>query len=130
MKTKVIKYTPYFEWVSQQSGVQYRVGITNYAQQMLGEIVYLELPSVGESIKQDQPCAFVESRKSVVDILAPISGVIVAENRQLLLNPQLINDSPYDEGWLFTVEAEDLQQWNALLESEPHIDDSKGIQND
>ncbi|QBH97028.1 glycine cleavage system protein H [Limnobaculum zhutongyuii] len=130
MKTKVMKFTPYFEWVNHYYQAQYRVGITEFAQQTLGEIVYLELPQPGSLVKKDEPCGFVESRKSVVDILAPLSGVIVAENRSLIMNPKQINQSPYEEGWLFTIETDDTQQWNSLLESEPHLENGRGIQND
>lgn len=121
LTTKVMKFTPYFQWVSCENS-SYRMGITNYAQQVLGEIVYLELPQPGDKVEKDQPCGFVESKKSVVDILSPFSGRVAIANRQLINNPALINQSPYDKGWLFTLETDDLLTWQELLETEPQLE--------
>jgi glycine cleavage system H protein len=114
-----IKYTPYFQWVSCYQPSNYRVGLTDFAQQLLGEIVYVELPNVGDKVVKNQPCCCVESRKSVVDILAPCSGKVIAINSQLLSTPQLINHSSEHSGWMFAICLADLQEWHNLLDMEP-----------
>ncbi|CAM4199463.1 glycine cleavage system protein H [Serratia silvae] len=121
MKTEPNKYTPYFQWIRRHPSSGYLVGLTDTAQQLLGEIVYVELPNVGERLVKDQPCGCVESRKSVVDILAPCSGEVIAINPKLQGAPQLINHSAEQQGWLFILQLTQPEEWQSLLTTAPVI---------
>ncbi|CAN5147812.1 glycine cleavage system protein GcvH [soil metagenome] len=100
------RYTPAHEW-AQPSGSTVRVGITAYAQENLGDIVYVALPEVGTTLTGGQSFGEVESTKSVSDLYAPVAGTVTACNEALADNPGLINADPYGEGWLVEIEAED-----------------------
>ena len=97
-------YTKEHEWVSISSSI-YTMGITDYAQAALGDIVYVQLPTVGQNISEGQVCGEVESTKSVSDIYAPVTGVIVEVNQSLSQSPETINSDPYGAGWLLKVEV-------------------------
>jgi glycine cleavage system H protein len=97
-------YTKEHEWVSISSPI-YTMGITDYAQAALGDIVYVQLPSVGESIVEGKVCGEVESTKSVSDIFAPVTGVIIEANHLLSQAPETVNSDPYGAGWLLKVEV-------------------------
>ncbi len=99
---KTLKYSRTHEWVRQDEDV-ITVGITDHAQCMLGDLVYVELPEVESSLEIGQECAVVESVKAAADIYCPISGEIVEINEALLDNPQLVNEDPYGKGWLFRI---------------------------
>lgn len=99
-----LQYTKEHEWVS-ASGNTYRMGITDYAQGALGDIVYVQLPKVGETVTADKVCGEVESTKSVSEIFAPVSGKIVAVNEALNSSPETINSDPYGAGWLAEIEV-------------------------
>jgi len=99
-----LQYTKEHEWVL-ASGNTYRMGITDYAQGALGDIVYVQLPKVGESVVADKVCGEVESTKSVSEIFAPVSGNIVAINEALNNAPETINSDPYGAGWLAEIEV-------------------------
>ncbi len=101
-----LQYTKEHEWVS-ASGNTYRMGITDYAQGALGDIVYVQLPKVGETVTADKVCGEVESTKSVSEIFAPVSGKIVAINEALNSSPETINSDPYGAGWLAEIEVSD-----------------------
>jgi glycine cleavage system H protein len=98
-----LKYTAEHEWVRTpgQSEGSVRVGITHYAQQELGDIVFASLPEVGTEVTAGQPCGELESTKSVSDVYAPISGTVVARNEILESAPETVNSDPYGEGWMF-----------------------------
>src|SRR6195256_6308551 len=98
-----LRYTKKHEWVAVDGG-RARVGITDYAQDALGDIVYVQLPEVGTTVTASIVCAEVESTKSVSDIYAPVSGTIVEVNAALADAPERINDDPYGEGWMFEIE--------------------------
>ena len=100
-----LQYTKEHEWVSQTSTNVYRMGITDYAQGALGDIVYVQLPKVGESVTADKVCGEVESTKSVSEIFAPVTGKIVAVNETLGQAPENINSQPYGSGWLAEIEV-------------------------
>ena len=97
-------YTKEHEWVSISSSI-FTMGITDYAQAALGDIVYVQLPTVGQNITEGQVCGEVESTKSVSDIYAPVTGVIVEVNQSLSQSPETINSDPYGAGWLLKVEV-------------------------
>ena len=99
-----LKYTAEHEWVRSTDDAA-TVGITHFAQESLGDIVYVQLPAAGTEVVAGQPVGEVESTKSVSDVYAPISGVIAERNEALDARPELINQDPYGEGWLFRVSA-------------------------
>ena len=101
-----LSYTKEHEWVAQTStALRLRMGITDYAQGALGDIVYVQMPKVGESVIADKVCGEVESTKSVSEIFAPVTGTIVAINEELSNAPELINSDPYGKGWLVEIEV-------------------------
>jgi glycine cleavage system H protein len=101
-------YTKDFEWVKVE-GDKARVGITDYAQKQLREIVYAELPSSGTTTKQNEPYGTVESVKAVSDLVAPISGTIEEVNAEVQSKPELLNEDPYGKGWLLIIKPANLQ---------------------
>lgn len=108
-----LKYTPSHEWVKQEEDV-FTIGITDHAQTMLGDLVYVELPELEGSFDNGQECAVVESVKAAADIYCPIAGEVIEVNDAVIDNPQLINQDPYGKGWLFKVRPFDAQK-NELL---------------
>lgn len=111
-----LRYTAEHEWVRGTSGAV-RVGITDYAQQALGDVVYVSLPEVGADVAKGDAIGEVESTKSVSDIFAPVSGTVSARNEKLEEQPDLVNSDPYGEGWMFDVEASDDAEAEALLDA-------------
>jgi len=102
-----LQYTKEHEWVARvDAQLTYRMGITDYAQGALGDIVYVQMPKIGESVIADAVCGEVESTKSVSEIFAPVTGTVVAINEALTQNPELINSQPYGEGWLIEISVE------------------------
>jgi glycine cleavage system H protein len=99
---ETLKYSKTHEWIRKDEGV-YTVGITDHAQMMLGDLVYVELPEPESNLESGQECAVVESVKAAADIYSPISGEVIEINEALLEHPQLINEDPYGKGWLFRV---------------------------
>lgn len=99
-----LQYTKEHEWVFATGNI-YRMGITDFAQGALGDIVFVQLPKIGEMVVADKVCGEVESTKSVSEIFAPVSGKVVAVNGDLSDNPELINSQPYDAGWLAEIEV-------------------------
>jgi glycine cleavage system H protein len=101
-----LKYTAEHEWVRSpgESAGAVRIGITHYAQDALGDIVYVSLPEVGAEVASGSPVGELESTKSVSDVYVPVSGRVVARNEALDNNPELVNTDPYGEGWLFEIE--------------------------
>jgi glycine cleavage system H protein len=114
-----LKYTAEHEWVHSpgQAEGSVRVGITHYAQDALGDIVYVSLPEVGETLVDGSACGELESTKSVSDIYAPLAGEVVARNDGLDATPELVNSDPYGEGWLFEVLPADGGAVDALLDA-------------
>lgn len=102
-----LKYTKEHEWVSAAgAALTFRMGITDYAQGALGDIVYVQMPKIGESVRADAVCGEVESTKSVSEIFAPVTGKVVAVNEALTDQPELINSEPYGAGWLIEIAVE------------------------
>ena len=112
-----LRYSTDHEWARVEDG-RVRVGITDYAQDALGDVVYVEVPEVGTKVERGESCAEVESTKSVSEIYAPISGTIAEINSDLTDNPQRLNDDPYGEGWMFIIEPIDDAQLGELLDAE------------
>jgi glycine cleavage system H protein len=102
-----LRYTEAHEWLREGDDGVVRVGITDYAQAQLGDVVYVDLPAVGDAVEAGAPCGEVESTKSVSEIYAPVSGEVVAVNGALEGSPELVNSGPYDDGWMFDVRSGD-----------------------
>jgi len=115
-----LKYTKEHEWVEEISPGRYRVGITDYAQGALGDIVYLQMPKVGDKLEVGKVCGEVESTKSVSEIYAPISGTVSSVNLTLDSAPETINSDPYGEGWLIEVDSSALSEIDGLLSPESY----------
>ncbi len=113
------RYTKEHEWVKLE-GTKARVGITYHAQHELGDIVYVELPKVGTKVKQMQEFATIESVKAVSPIYAPLSGEIIEVNRELETHPELINQSPHEQGWIVVIAPSDPKELEALLTAEEY----------
>jgi glycine cleavage system H protein len=122
---KDLRYTKDHEWVRLEDG-KARVGITDHAQKSLGDIVYVELPTVGKSVKKGERTATVESVKAVGEVFAPLSGKVVAVNETVTKSPDLINKDPYGQGWLFVLEIADKKEIETLLTPEAYEELVKG----
>jgi glycine cleavage system H protein len=113
------RYTKEHEWVRLENGLG-TVGITDYAQDQLGDIVYLDLPSPGTQVKQLDKLGEIESVKAVSDLYSPVSGEVVEVNQEVNDRPELVNRSPYEEGWLVRVRLADLAEVDNLLTAEQY----------
>ncbi|MGE0969133.1 glycine cleavage system protein GcvH [Klebsiella sp. WOUb02] len=112
-----LKYSKEHEWLRKEADGTYTVGITEHAQELLGDMVFVDLPEVGTSVDAGDDCAVAESVKAASDIYAPISGEIVAVNEELNDSPDLVNSEPYAAGWIFKIKASDETQIAALLDA-------------
>ncbi|UCE32114.1 MAG: glycine cleavage system protein GcvH [Burkholderiales bacterium] len=112
-----LHYTQSHEWIRFESDGTATVGITAYAQDHLGELVYVELPTTGTELSQGSACAVVESTKAASDVYAPLSGEVVAVNEALTDAPQTVNESPYGEGWLFRLRPRDDGERAKLIDA-------------
>jgi glycine cleavage system H protein len=115
-----LRYTAEHEWVRVGSDGVARVGITAFAQDALGDVVYVSLPSVGDAVGAGDSCGEVESTKSVSDLYAPVSGDIVAVNETLDSAPELVNTDPYGEGWMYDVKLAEGGATDSLLDLEAY----------
>lgn len=115
---KGLKYASSHEWARDEGNGIYTVGITEHAQGLLGDMVFVELPEVGDSVSQGDDCAVAESVKAASDIYAPLSGEIVEVNDALTDSPELVNNSPYEDGWMFKIKVSDDAELAALLDAE------------
>jgi glycine cleavage system H protein len=123
---KEVSYTKTHEW-AKKTGKVVRVGVDDYAQSALGDIVYVELPSVGGAVSAGAAFGSLESTKAVSDLNSPVSGVIAKVNDALTDHPELINSSPYGDGWIIDVEAEGDADFNALLKSDAYAEYVKAL---
>lgn len=110
-----LKYADSHEWASLESDTAVRMGISDFAQDALGDVVYVELPDVGADVQAGTPCSEVESTKSVSDVNAPVTGTITAVNTALEERPELVNSDPYGEGWFAVIEPSDTSELESLL---------------
>ena len=111
-----LRYSREHEWVRVEDG-RARVGISDYAQDALGDVVYVELPDVGLNVLASASCCEVESTKSVSEVYAPVSGTIVEVNEGLADSPEQINQDPYGDGWLFVIELSDAAELDGLIDA-------------
>ena len=111
-----LRYTKEHEWTRAEGG-RVRIGITDFAQDALGDVVYVDLPEVGATVDADQPMGEVESTKSVSDVYSPISGTIVERNPLIDERPELVNEQPYGDGWLLVIEPTQAGAVDSLLDA-------------
>ncbi|AXF56178.1 glycine cleavage system protein GcvH [Salicibibacter kimchii] len=116
---KEFKYSEEHEWVKEE-GDKVRIGITSFAQDELGDIVFVELPEVGDEIKINEPFGSVESVKTVSELYAPVSGKVVEINEELEDSPEFVNESPYDKAWMVVVELSDKAELDQLMSAEAY----------
>ncbi|WP_280769433.1 glycine cleavage system protein GcvH [Salipaludibacillus daqingensis] len=116
---KDLKYSEEHEWVKVE-GEKVRIGITNFAQAELGDIVFVELPEVGDELEADEPFGSVESVKTVSELYAPITGKVVEVNEELEDSPEFVNESPYEKAWMVVVEPSDKSEIDKLMDAEAY----------
>lgn len=114
-----LRYTPEHEWIRAE-GDRGVVGITYFAQEQLGDVVFVELPKVGAQIEEGKPFGVVESVKTASDLYAPVSGQVVEINEQLVDRPELVNEDPYGNGWMIAIQMTNPTQLNTLLTSDKY----------
>jgi glycine cleavage system H protein len=120
-----LKYTKDHEW-ARQKGTKVLVGITDFAQDALGDVVFVELPAVGDEVKRGESFGVVESTKAVSELFAPVSGKVVEVNDPLVEAPETINEDPYEEGWMIAIEPTDPRDLAGLLDAtayKAHVDE-------
>lgn len=118
------KYTDQHEWTA--TGDVVAVGVTDYAQDQLGDIVFVEVPEVGDSFDKGDECATLESVKAVSEMYAPVSGEVVEVNEDLEDEPGLINQDPYSKGWIFKIKVSDSEELNSLMDKAAYLEMLKG----
>ena len=116
-----LKYAASHEWARLLENDIVEVGISDYAQESLGDVVYVELPEIGQAVDAGEECCAVESVKAASDIYAPLSGEIVAVNEELDGEPELLNEEPYIRGWMFRIKANDVSELDGLLSAEGYL---------
>jgi glycine cleavage system H protein len=124
-----LRYTKSHEWVDVAGDGTVTVGVTDYAQRSLGDLVFVELPATGGNLDAGDACAVVESVKAASDVFAPLAGEVVEVNEQLAESPELVNEDPYGEGWLFKLAVADEEAVEALLDAEAYqavVDEEEG----
>ncbi|KAB1509553.1 glycine cleavage system protein GcvH [Photobacterium damselae subsp. damselae] len=117
-----LKFTHSHEWVRDEGNGIYTIGITEHAQSLLGDMVFIDLPELEDELEAGDDCAVVESVKSASDIYAPLTGVVVAINEDLEGAPGLVNSDPYGDGWLFQLQVEDDIELGELLDGEDYLE--------
>ncbi|MBM03528.1 MAG: glycine cleavage system protein H [Chloroflexi bacterium] len=120
MNPKELKYSKDHEWVKTEGNDSALIGITEFATDSLGDVVFIELPDIGTKITQFEKIGEIESVKAVSDIFTPISGKIIEQNNELINNPELINNSPFEDGWMFKVENINTDELDNLMNSDEY----------
>ena len=115
-----LKFAKSHEWARVLPDQVIEVGISDYAQESLGDVVYVELPDIGDSLSAGEECCAVESVKAASDIYAPLTGEVIAVNESLDDEPELLNQSPYGDGWIFRIKADEISELDALLDAEQY----------
>ena len=117
-----LKYAKSHEWAKDEGDGTITVGITDHAQEQLGDLVFVDLPEEGDSVEAGDDCAVVESVKAASDIYSPASGEIIAVNAALAESPEMVNESPYADGWLFKVKMSDASELDNLLDADGYAE--------
>ncbi len=120
MSPKEYKYTQEHEWICPEPGGKGKVGITDYAQSQLGDIVFLDLPTAGTQLAQDKKMGEIEAVKAVSDLCSPVSGQVLEINQAVIDEPKLINENPYGAGWLVRLELSQPSELEALMSSDEY----------
>ena len=120
MNPSELRYTKEHEWLRRESDGLAVIGITEFAAESLGDVVFVELPPAGTDFKRAEKMGEVESVKAVSDVYTPVTGRVVERNDELVERPELVNESPYDEGWMLRVEMDDPAEFDGLLTSEQY----------
>ena len=113
-----LKYASSHEWIRKEEDGSYTVGITEHAQELLGDMVFVELPEVGDTVSASEDCAVAESVKAASDIYAPLSGEVIAINEALEDSPELVNSDAFGDGWFFRIMPSDLSELDNLLDAD------------
>lgn len=113
-----LRYAESHEWAKLEADDNVRMGISDFAQDALGDVVFVETPEIGAELAAGEPCSEVESTKSVSDVNAPVSGTVVAVNEALESNPELVNSDPYGEGWFAVIAASDTSELDNLMSAQ------------
>lgn len=129
MKPEGIKFTKDHEWIKQEGDTAV-VGITHFAQKELGDVVYVELPPIGETYQQGDSCSNIESVKAVSDIYAPVSGEIIETNQELEDKPETVNQDPYQAGWIMKIKISDPAELDGLMDDSAYQKYLDGISKD
>ncbi|MCS5709558.1 glycine cleavage system protein GcvH [Candidatus Berkiella cookevillensis] len=119
---KDLKYTTSHEWAMQSSATEIIIGVTDHAQALLGDIVFVELPEVGRILKKGEEFGVIESVKAASDLYAPLSGEVIAVNESLASKPELVNQNAYQDGWMLKIKPSDLSEWTELLNAQSYHD--------
>ena len=127
---KGLRYSREHEWVMVEDGDNGVIGISDFAQNELGDVVYVEAPELGEKISKDDPFGAVESVKAVSDLYAPVSGTVIEVNDALPETPELINEDPYGEGWIIKVSMSDVDELDDLMTPEEYEEYCEGQRDD
>jgi glycine cleavage system H protein len=115
-----LKYAPSHEWVREEDDGVVAIGITDHAQMLLGDLVFVELPEIGYVVERDGDCGVVESVKAASDVYAPVAGEVLAVNEALADAPETINQDPYGDGWIFKLKVADAAQLDDLLDADAY----------
>jgi len=115
-----LKYTKSHEWVLAGDDGMVTIGITDHAQELLGDMVFIELPDIDKELEAGDECSVVESVKAASDVYAPVAGTVVAVNEQLADAPELINEDPYGEGWMFRMQIADASELDGLMNADDY----------
>jgi len=115
-----LKYTKTHEWIEEQDDGSVKIGITDHAQDLLGDMVFVELPELETVLEAGDECAVIESVKAASDVYSPLSGEIVEVNEELVDNPDMVNKNPYVDGWIFRLMPSDPEQFNSLFDAEAY----------
>ena len=121
-----LKFLDSHEWARVEDDGTVTVGISDHAQELLGDIVFVELPEVGKEISQSSDIAIVESVKAASDVYSPLSGEVIEINEALNDNPEIINSSPYEDGWFFKIKPQDISEMEKLLDAAAYESSSEG----
>ena len=114
---KAARYTKTHEWVRVGSGSEAVIGVSDYAQHTLSDVVFVDLPAVGKELRRETACMVIESVKAAEDVFAPVSGTVTARNELLAKQPELVNSDPFGEGWLLRVKLSDAKELDSLMDA-------------
>jgi len=123
-----LKYSKTHEWIRKEDDGTYTIGITEHAQHLLGDMVFVELPNVDTSVNESEEIGVLESVKAASDLVSPMSGEVIGVNHQLEDNPALLNADPYGEGWLIKIKSDNTLQFDGLLNADQYAEHVSGEQ--